>query len=175
MALDAENFSEQGHLHTIRNESKFYTASGNGKIPLIASADIAAVAARLLTDPQPHNQDYLILGPELLTYDDVRTFPLPPLFASIPASPTNHHRQAAKILSDALGREITHVNLSKQQLQEGMVSAGLPQDYAEVLASLSSDAAHGSEERLSPAAKDITGKEPVTFRDFVARNKHVWL
>lgn len=147
-----ENFSEQAHLHTIRNENKFYTASGSGKIPLIASADIAAVAARLLTDSQPHNRDYLILGPELLTYDD-----------------------AAKILSEALGREITHVNLSKQQLQEGMLSAGLPQDYAEVLAGLSAGAADGSEERLSPAVKDITGKEPVTFRDFVAQNKAVWL
>ncbi|KAL8819696.1 MAG: hypothetical protein Q9191_007675 [Dirinaria sp. TL-2023a] len=177
--FNAENFSEQGHLHTIRAENKFYTASGNGKIPLIASADIAAVAARLLTDPQPHNRDYLILGPELLTYDDVRNTPflsLPPTtFArKVPPLANKHPSQAAKILSQALGREITHVNLSKQQLEQAMLGAGLPQDYAETLAGLSAGAADGSEERLSSAVKDITGKEPVRFKDFVEENKAVW-
>ena len=42
---------------------------------MIASADIVACAARLLTDVPPRNRAYLILGPELLSYDEV-SYPL---------------------------------------------------------------------------------------------------
>ena len=47
------------------------TATNGGKLPFVAAEDIAAVAARALTDKEPHNADHVILGPELLTYDDV--------------------------------------------------------------------------------------------------------
>ena len=69
-----ENFVEQRHLTTIKDEGKIYTATGNGKIPFIATVDIAAVAFRALTDEKPHNTDYRVLGPELLTHDDVCRF-----------------------------------------------------------------------------------------------------
>lgn len=37
----------------------------------MSSDDIAAVAVRALTSPEPPNTDYLVLGPELLSYDEV--------------------------------------------------------------------------------------------------------
>lgn len=55
----------------IKNESKIYTACGDGKSPFVSAADIAAVAYRALIDETPHNCDYRVLGPELLTYDEV--------------------------------------------------------------------------------------------------------
>ena len=48
-----------------------YTACGDGKIPFVSATDIAAVAFRTLTDEKPHNTDYRVLGPDLLTYDEV--------------------------------------------------------------------------------------------------------
>lgn len=66
-----ENFSELWHFASIKDEGKIYTASGDGKVPFIAALDIAAVAFRALTDEKPHNTDYRVLGPELLTYDNV--------------------------------------------------------------------------------------------------------
>ena len=83
--------------------------------------------------------------------------------------------QYAKILSEALGKEVTHVSLSKQQLFERFTGLGFPQDYAQLLAGNASDVAYGSEDRLSTAVKDITGKEPVSFKEFVAQNKAVWV
>lgn len=62
---------------TIKDEGKIYTACGDGKIPFVSAADIAAVAFHVLTDTKPHNTDYRVLGPELLTYDEVD-----PLFGS---------------------------------------------------------------------------------------------
>jgi festuclavine dehydrogenase len=62
---------DQGHDVTIKAEGKIYTACGDGKIPFISATDIAAVAFRALTDENSHNTDYRVLGPELLTYDEV--------------------------------------------------------------------------------------------------------
>jgi len=56
---------------SIRDESTFSTASRNGKIPFIACDDIAAVAFYALTSKRSLNADVLLLGPELLSYDDV--------------------------------------------------------------------------------------------------------
>ena len=65
--------SEQEQLPMIKNESKLYTACGDGKAPLVSAIDIAAVAFQALTDKAPQHCDYRVLGPELLTYDEVKT------------------------------------------------------------------------------------------------------
>ena len=59
------------YLHSVKNESKFYTANGDGKAPWVSSLDIAKVVFKVLTDEKPHNTDYRVLGPEQLTCDDV--------------------------------------------------------------------------------------------------------
>jgi festuclavine dehydrogenase len=66
-----ENFSEQHHHVTIREEDKIYSGTAGGKIPFVSADDIAVVAYHALTDLEPHNRDHLILGPELLSYDNV--------------------------------------------------------------------------------------------------------
>lgn len=69
-----ENFSEQQHLPTIRDQDMIVTATGEGKVPFVSAEDIAEVAFRALTDERAHNTDHLILGPELYSYDEVRKF-----------------------------------------------------------------------------------------------------
>ncbi|KAG5987948.1 hypothetical protein E4U43_004893 [Claviceps pusilla] len=61
----AENFSTRG------KKTPSYSAAKGGKIPFISAADIARVVAlRALAAPALYNKDHLLLGPELLTYDD---------------------------------------------------------------------------------------------------------
>ena len=69
-----ENFSEQQHLPTIRDQDMIITATGEGKLPFVSADDIATVGYRALTDEVPHNTDHLILGPELFSYDEVCCF-----------------------------------------------------------------------------------------------------
>ncbi len=76
-SYEIENFSEAQHMHSIR-EGKIFTATGQGKVPFVSADDIALVAFRALVDEIPHNTDYLILGPDLLSYDEV----WPPYFFS---------------------------------------------------------------------------------------------
>ena len=66
-----ENFTEGWNFKTIKDEGKIYTACGDGRIPFVSAFDIAAVVFRALTDEKSHNTDHRILGPELMTYDQV--------------------------------------------------------------------------------------------------------
>ncbi|EZF27336.1 hypothetical protein H112_00632 [Trichophyton rubrum D6] len=88
MGVVWKHFLDTGVDHCVLRPS-WFMACGDGKIPFVSAIDIAAVVFRALTDPKSHNCDYRILGPELLTYDEV-----------------------AEKLSAHLGRRIEHVKLS---------------------------------------------------------------
>jgi len=140
-----EDFSEMQHMPTIRDEDKIVTATGDGKVPFIAADDIAAVAFRTLVDEMPHNTDHLIFGPELFSYDEV-----------------------AEILTRKLGRKITHVKITEDELAAEMTSF-LPAEYARLLAQLDTAIKNGAEVRLNSVVLDVTGREPRRFRDFMER------
>lgn len=59
-------------LHDIHKHSRFYSAAANGKIGWIAAKDIAAVAFAVLTSQSElKGQPILIIGPELVTLNEV--------------------------------------------------------------------------------------------------------
>ncbi len=66
-----ENFLDDAQRLTIKDQGKICTACGNGKVSFVSVTDIAAVAFRALVDEKSHNTDHVVVGPELLTYDDV--------------------------------------------------------------------------------------------------------
>ncbi len=66
-----ENFSEEQRAKTIREEGKVYSAAEDGRIPWVSVEDIAAVGFRALVDEKSMDKDLVILGSELLSYDDV--------------------------------------------------------------------------------------------------------
>ncbi len=72
LTTPVENLSEhEHHVHSIKIEGKLYSATSDGRVPWVSVEDIAAVAARVLTAEEAPNTDYVILGPELLSYGDV--------------------------------------------------------------------------------------------------------
>ncbi|OLN83430.1 Agroclavine dehydrogenase [Colletotrichum chlorophyti] len=147
-----QNFAEQeNHRGSIANESTIYSATADGKIPWIATEDIAACAFQLLTQPNAPNDQYLILGPELLSYEDI-----------------------ANILSETLGRKVVHKNLSASELADRYVGYGMPREYAEMMGGLDTAIKNGSEHRTNSVVLALTGKQPKKFRDFVQANKNVW-
>ncbi|KAK2462629.1 hypothetical protein APHAL10511_005362 [Amanita phalloides] len=149
--LTPENFSEGGHLFTIRHERKIYTGCRDGKIPFISADDIAAVAMHCLVDEKAHNTDYRLLGPELLTHDEV----------------------AAK-LSHVLGCEILHVKETHEERMRRYGEYGLEQGLAQLLAWLEDESAKGAEVRFSDAVEKVTGRPSLTFDAFAQRNKAIW-
>ncbi|SER98867.1 NmrA family NAD(P)-binding protein [Lentzea albida] len=120
------------------------TATGDGRVGFVDAADIAAVAARALTDPLPHNTEHLITGPEALSYAD-----------------------AAAIITDVTGRTVRHRSVGTAELAE-RIAAVLPREFAEVLARLDEDIRGGAEDRVTTTVEDVTGRPARSFRDFVS-------
>jgi festuclavine dehydrogenase len=114
--------------------------------------DIANVAAHLLTAAEAPNQDYLVVGPELLSYDDI-----------------------AAILSEVLGRTITHIGMSPAEQAAVHVGLGCPKDFAELLVSLDLRIAEGKEAHSDDSVERVTGQKPVRFRDFADTHRQVWM
>ncbi|KAK3322753.1 nucleoside-diphosphate-sugar epimerase family protein [Apodospora peruviana] len=146
-----ENFSSGLHVATIKNESKVYSCCGNAKVPHISAIDIGNVAFAALTQTEPPNTDFRIVGPELLTYDEV----------------------AAK-LSKVLGRHIENVNLSQEDRVKHLTSLGLPGHVAKFMGYLEGLTAGGFEEHMNDTVEKVTGKKPIPFEEFVENNKHLW-
>ncbi|XXH05973.1 hypothetical protein Hte_012417 [Hypoxylon texense] len=141
------------HRFSINGENKIYSATGSGRIPWVSADDIAAVGFHALTSPQPPNKEFLILGPELLTYTDI-----------------------AEIFTSVLGRPIAYHELTEEEWAARARGFGIPAEYAGVLAAMETAIKHGSEEKhVSDAVEAVTGREPRRFRDFVEANKSVWM
>ncbi|KAI8182774.1 glycoside hydrolase family 2 [Colletotrichum sp. SAR 10_86] len=147
-----QNFAEQlNHINSIKDESTVYSATADGKIPWIATEDIAACAFQLLLQDDAPNDEYLLLGSELLSYDDI-----------------------AEILTEVLGRKIIHKNLSRKGLEDRYVNYGLPQDYAEMMGAMDTNIKNGSENRTNSVVLAVTGKQPRKFRDVAKELRNVW-
>ncbi|KAK4128894.1 NAD(P)-binding protein [Parathielavia appendiculata] len=147
-----QNFANQSnHVKSIREESKIYSATGEGKIPWVAADDIAAVAVRALTNKVPPNTEYLVLGSELLSYGEI-----------------------AGILTDVLGRKIVHVDLSAEELEQRHQRFGMPEDYSKMMSAMDTAIKFGSENRTNDVILAVTGAAPRKFRDFALSAKDVW-
>ncbi|KHN97492.1 Ergot alkaloid biosynthesis protein [Metarhizium album ARSEF 1941] len=149
-----ENFSSPDDFQckAIKKEGRIYSAAGNGKIPFVSVVDIARVAFHALKGDLRDNTDPILVGPELLTYDDV-----------------------AEILTTLLNRRISHVNLTESDLAEKMHEYGMPPEDAKMHASMDLIVRAGGEERLNNSVLELTGTMPRTFLDFASSEKQVWL
>jgi uncharacterized protein YbjT (DUF2867 family) len=86
----------------IREQGSFYLPAGDGKVSFVDIRDIAAVAVQALTNDNHGGKAYTITGPEAISYED-----------------------AARILSEQVGKKISYVNVSEEQTREGMKSMGM--------------------------------------------------
>jgi uncharacterized protein YbjT (DUF2867 family) len=129
---------------TIRAEGTFYTASGQARISHVDVRDIAAVAVEVLTGPNYEAKAYTLTGPEALTYDEL-----------------------AGELSKALGRPISHINLSPSDLKSGMLAEGMPEAISDRMLDLERYFGEGRASRITNDIKQVTGREPRRLAEYV--------
>ncbi len=129
---------------TIRAEAAFYSASGQARISHVDVHDIAAVAAKALTGANYEGKAYTLTGPEALTYDEL-----------------------ASELSKALGRSITHIDLPPSDLKSGMLAEGMPEEICDRMLDLERYFREDQASRISDDIKQVTGREPRRFADYV--------
>jgi len=135
---------------TIKTDDEFITATGTAKIGFISEDDIADVAVELLSSSKLGGADRIIVGPELLSYD-----------------------QIAEQLSQVLGRKITHRSVSADERKKAYIQVGVTEQVAGMLAFVEANVvAAGSEERTYSISDKSIGK--IRFVDFAEANKAVW-
>ncbi|MEV7590373.1 NAD(P)H-binding protein [Streptomyces sp. NPDC089922] len=141
-----QNFTGD-HLHAdgIRRHGELLTAAGDGRVGFVDADDIAAVAARALTDLRAPCTDLVLTGPEALSHDEV-----------------------AAVLAEATGRPVAHRRLSREALRERL-AALMPPEFAGLLADMDLAIAAGAEDRVTDCVRRLTGRPPNGLRAVVAR------
>jgi uncharacterized protein YbjT (DUF2867 family) len=97
-----QNYSTS-NAESIRTQGTFYEPSEDGKTGFIDARDIAAVAAKAMTEHGHHAQAYALTGGR--AYD---------------------RYEVAAAISQATGKAVTYQPVSEAQFQEGMTTAGVP-------------------------------------------------
>jgi ergot alkaloid biosynthesis protein len=146
-----QNFSEGQHLAAIRGEGLIYSATEEGRIPFISADDIAACAVAALTSPEPLNRDFILTGPEPISYDTV-----------------------ALRIGEALGRPITHRRVSAEDLAAWYRSIGRPAPLAQMMGIMDAMIAGGAEDRTTDCVQALLGRAPIKFEDFASANRNIW-
>ena len=131
------------HVGTIANAGTMYTRYPVSlKIPWIATRDIAESAVRALTDEGSKGSQMLELqGPEDLD-----------------------QLQVVSIVSEGIGRPVTAVEVTEERAKQGMVGAGMPSAFADLLLEMYSGLASGRMQRTQ--ARSAATSTPTTLLMF---------
>lgn len=137
------------HADSIRAHGVIRTATGTGRVGFVDADDIAAVAARALTDDRSPDTDLVLTGPETLGYDDI-----------------------AAVVTDVTGRTVVHQRLTYEEMRDRLAAA-MPPEFAAMLAGMDRAIADGAEDRTTDTVQRLTGRPPNSFRTVAERELRV--
>ena len=120
--------------------SIFLPVDGEASTPMIATKDIADVAATVLSSPFNGTQVMPLHGPRDYSFNE-----------------------AADIIGEALGRTVTHVKISHEQAKEAMVGMGMSEQAAESMIELHTAIETGHVGAEFPRSSDTT--TPTTLEE----------
>jgi uncharacterized protein YbjT (DUF2867 family) len=141
---------------TIKNQSAIYLPAGDEKISFVDARDVAAVAAKVLTNngSQHMNKVYDITGPEALS-----------------------HSQVAEILSEETGRRITYLDISEEDARSRMKKMGVGDWFIDNAMELYNMYRTGHRSQTTAVIEQLTEQKPTTFSQFArdyAQNGLSW-
>ncbi|RHX88212.1 NmrA family NAD(P)-binding protein [Leptospira stimsonii] len=136
----------------ILKDKKIYFPGGNAKTSFIDARDIASSAVTLLLNDSSNGKGFTLTGKESITHEEV-----------------------AQKLSKATGLNVAYADITPEDFKKGLVGAGVPEDYANVLVYIAGALKDGHAAPVSNAVKEITGKDPIPFDQYANDNKKAWL
>jgi uncharacterized protein YbjT (DUF2867 family) len=146
-----QNFSAGPSLASIREEDRIYSNTGEGRVPFIDVHDIAAAARAVLTAPAPANTAFVLTGAESMSYDRV-----------------------AALIGTACGRTIAHVPVTMDEMASRLMTRGIPEANARMLAFGYQTIAAGAQDKTTDVVRTLTGQPPVRFETFAKANADAW-
>lgn len=139
------------HRAEIRDHNEIFIPAGKGKTSFTDVRDLAAVAAKTLTEPGHAYQAYPLTGEEALSYYEV-----------------------ADIMSDVLGRRITYTNPNPIQFAWRHWRNGSPLSYVGVISMIYLTTRLGFADTITPDVRRLLGRAPRTLRQYVQDYQQVW-
>lgn len=140
------------HRREIKERSEIFVPVGKAKTSFIDVRDIGAVAAVTLTEEGHTGRSYDLTGSEGLDY-----------------------WEAARVMSEVLGRRITYRNPNPLHFLVETVRRGTPFRFAVVMTGLYLSTRFGMAEPVTNEVERLTGRKPITFRQYVQDYRDAWL
>ncbi len=127
---------------------KWYTSVGAGKITTISRDDCARAAAGALANPPAGSHILTLTGSESLTAAEI-----------------------AARASAATGKPLDVVDVTDEQLTQGLAGAGLPAFVATMLVSADANIRAGNFEQVTSDYETLTGQKPQTLAAYFETQK----
>jgi uncharacterized protein YbjT (DUF2867 family) len=137
---------------SIAKTSSFGSAARDGRVGMIDTRDVAAVAAEIAASPAPHaGKTYWPTGPEAISFSD-----------------------AAVVLAKLLGRPITFQPLTVEEQTQAMIDIGLPESLAAMNAQAVALFAQGDSDYVTDDVPSLLGRPARTFEQFATDHAEVF-
>lgn len=147
----AQNLGD-AYLRDIRDDDRLFVPAGRGAVAWLDLADLGAVAAGILADPEPHlGRGYALAGDRSETFAD-----------------------AARHLTHALGREVRYEAASAWGYLAHLGRRGVPPFARLVLLRLHLGLRWGEGDRPTPDLERLLGCAPRTLNDYVRDHVTLW-
>lgn len=138
---------------TIREQNLFALPFGKARYAPIAAEDQGRVIARILDAPAGHaGRIYPLYGQEELSQYDV-----------------------ADLLTEALGRKITYVEMEIDSFEQNLQERGFTPHFIQHIAEVAQDCRDGVFSGTNDVVEKLTGQRPMGMREFIAKNKALFL
>ena len=137
-----------GSLPPALKSGQWHSAAGEGRTAHVSREDCARVAALVLASPPAGNARFTLTGSKALTT-----------------------REIGALASEILGRPIAVVDVTPEQLAGGMKAAGVPDFLIPMLVSFDVNTKAGGMDIVTEDVKQLSGRDPVSLRDFLVAGK----
>ena len=142
------------YSHMIKERDVLSLPAGDGKVSFVDVRDIAAVSIQILINNNVgkyNSKTYDITGPEAISYDD-----------------------AVRILSEQVGKKISYVSVSEDDAFNAMKEIGLNDWLIKTILEGYNNLRKGYFSPITNVVEEITGRKPVSFKDFAKDHAEVF-
>ncbi len=137
---------------SVKKEGTISSPLGETKISTISVLDIAAAAAAIFINGGHTGRTYTLTGPEALSYAEI-----------------------AGTLGDVVGKTVNYVHTPYGRAKADMLKAGMPVWLADDMIMLMQSWRDGKGSIVSNYVEKLTGKKPMSVREFFLHNRSLFL
>jgi uncharacterized protein YbjT (DUF2867 family) len=139
-------------MPTILAHGGLFLPLEDAQLTPVAVTDIAKAAFALLTTPGHEAKTYAISGPQALGMDEI-----------------------AEQISQAVGKPVRYVRVTREQRKQALLAAGVPPFYVEALDAQVGERLQGRESVVHPETHTALGLAATPFSEFARRNAGAFL